>query len=130
MKAKDAMQFVLDRFDPETFETGAAGCPSRYFDGLRNICTLPGRAGLHGNCMECWNQEVMIRGKQEQTDAPDQTRTITFTLEDLTIAFYNVVSSAVEDYGGNADRLYSYTRGVCDLVDALAELVTGGGEQA
>lgn len=46
----------------------------------------------------------------------------------LTAAFYNVVSNKVEDYGGNTDLLYTYLRGVCDMVGAVAELITGGGE--
>ena len=124
MKAKDALQFVLDKFDPDCFETGAAGCPNKYFAGAKNICNQPGRTGSSGNCRECWEQEVDILQGRTDCQVRDQDP-VTFTLADLTIAFYNVVSKAVEDYGGNAERLYSYTRGVCDLVDALARLITG-----
>lgn len=124
MKAKDALQFVLDKFDPECFEAGAAGCPNKYFAGAKNICNQPGRTGSSGNCLECWDQEVEILQKRTDGPAPE-LGPVTFTLADLTIAFYNTVSKAVEDYGGNAERLYSYTRGVCDLVDALAQLITG-----
>lgn len=125
MRARDALKYVLkDGFDPETLVTGAAGCPSKYFDGVRNICSLPGKAGVPGNCRACWDQEIRIR-EDGPEDAPPRGAAA-FGLPDLAIAFYNVVSSAVEDYGGNVDRLYVYTKGACDLVDSIAALITGG----
>lgn len=51
------------------------------------------------------------------------------TLPILAVAFYNCVTSAVEEYGGNTDRVYTYIRGMCDLIDAVAELVTDNMEE-
>lgn len=46
------------------------------------------------------------------------------TIETLAMAFYNCATVAVEEYGGNTDRVYTYIRGMCDLIDAIAVLIT------
>lgn len=51
-------------------------------------------------------------------------------IDTITAAFYNVVSNKVEDYGGNTDLLYTYLRGACDLMDAVAELIVEDADAA
>lgn len=51
------------------------------------------------------------------------------TLPILAMAFFNCCTNAIEEYGGNTDRVYSYIRGMCDLIDAIAELTTDTEEE-
>ena len=125
MKAIEALRYIApEKFCGERMEPGAAGCPNTYFDGAKCLCNLPGRAGKE-NCRACWNQEVRIPDGPAEDPGKDMQ---TFTIEKLAFAVYNTVSKAVEDFGGNADGFYRYTRGVCDLVDELAALVAGDGD--
>lgn len=116
---------------------GCKGCPADYEYGSEEM-DKKGACIAYGCepkeyidlCRQCWDREIP---EEEPTatvpDVDDVLEALQRLHENahmttLTAAFYNTVSAAVEDYGGNAERLYHYLRGVCDLVDNVAALMT------
>lgn len=116
---------------------GCKGCPNTYGygpEGKLNSDACIARINFlrkqQINCRECWDQEIPEEEPAATVpDVDDVLESLQRLHENahmttLTAAFYNTVSAAVEDYGGNAERLYHYLRGVCDLVDNVAALMT------
>lgn len=117
---------------------GCKGCPNHYGYGPeeqdnKNTCKGYGKLlspYIEVFCRQCWDQE--IQEEEPAATAPDVDDVLESLqrlhenahMTTLTAAFFNTVSAAVEDYGGNAERLYHYLRGVCDLVDNVAALMT------
>ena len=121
----------------DNYAGGCKGCPRTYGYGPEGdlsgaTCIAWGKsAEAHINlCRQCWDQE--IPGEEPAATVPDVDDVLEALqrlhenahMTTLTAAFFNTVSAAVEDYGGNAERLYHYLRGVCDLVDNAAALMT------
>lgn len=119
------------------FIGGCKQCPEHYGYGSenatnKNTCMAYGKpiTAYLDICRQCWDREIPEEEPQTTTvDVDDALEALQRLHENahtttLTVAFYNTVSAAVEDYGGNAERLYHYLRGVCDLVDNVAALMT------
>lgn len=127
----------------EEFIGGRKGCPIIYGYGPedqdnKSTCIGYGKlmsAYVDVFCRQCWDREIP---EEEPAAAVPNVDGVLEALQrlhenahmtTLTAAFYNTVSAAVEDYGGNAERLYHYLRGVCDLVDNVAALMTEEGDK-
>lgn len=121
----------------DIYAGGCKGCPKTYGYGPEGgsngeICIAWQKsAEAHIDfCRQCWDREIP---EEEPADAVPDVNDVLEALQrlhenahmtTLTAAFYNVASTAVEDYGGNTERLCTYLRGICDLMDAVAALMT------
>lgn len=126
----------------DCYAGGCKGCPKTYGYGpegssSEETCIAWKKSTMaHIDlCRQCWDQEIPeAEPAATVPDVDDVLEALQRLRENahmttLTVAFYNTVSAAVEDYGGNAERLYHYLRGVCDLVDAVAALMTEEGDK-
>ena len=123
----------------DIYAGGCKGCPKTYGygpedDATRETCIAQQKSrGISKElCRQCWDRKIPEEepaATETNVDVDDVLEALQRLHENahmttLTAAFYNTVSAAVEDYGGNAERLYHYLRGVCDLVDAVAALMS------
>ena len=120
----------------DNYAGGCKGCPSSYEygpeDSLSGETCIAWQKSVEARkylCRQCWDREIPGEPAATVPDVDGVLEALQRLHENahmttLTAAFYNTVSTAVEDYGGNAERLYHYLRGACDLVDNVAALMT------
>lgn len=121
----------------DCYAGGCKGCPATYGYGATCIAWKKSTMAHTDLCRQCWDREIPEEepaATETNVDVDDVLGALQRLHENahmttLTAAFYNTVSAAVEDYGGNAERLYHYLRGACDLVDAVAALMTEEAEE-
>lgn len=126
----------------DIYAGGCKGCPKTYGygpeDGATRETCITQQKFMWINkelCRQCWDREIPEEEPETiETDVDGVLEALQRLHEyahmiTLIAAFYNTVSTAVEDYGGNVERLYHYLRGACDLVNAVAALMTEEGDK-
>lgn len=137
MTYREKLQQEYPECVSDIYAGGCKGCPKTYgygpeggSNGETCIAWQKSAEAHIDLCRQCWDREIP---EEEPAAAVPNVDGVLEALQrlhenahmiTLTAAFYNTVSAAVEDYGGNAERLYHYLRGVCDLVDNVAALMT------